>query len=238
MSESHDPIQADLHAFRTCGGRFAAEEGEREMLHAVRARLCETDEFTTEGFVSPAYSEVFVGVHVALLLLGGIVGFWWPIGGGAITALGTLGLLAETTGRFSWAHVTLMKRAAYNLVVRQRVPDSKGSIVLTTPLDVPRYKKWETPWIRWTRRPLQWVFSAAMVLLALMVLRALGEPLGPRTRDLHLVAVGILAVSVSVGLVAYRRQSQGRDISTLTLTPIRNQSHRNGYCQNTHSNKV
>ena len=50
-----------------------------------------------------------------------------------------------------------------------------------------------------------------MILLSLMVLRALGEPLGPKTRDLHLVAVGILAVTVLVGLIAYRRQSQGQD---------------------------
>ena len=178
MSETHEQIQADLHTFSACRGRFAADEGEREMLHAVRARIHESDECTTEGFVSPSYSEVFVGVHVAMLLVGGLVGFWWPIGGGAITALGTLGLVAETTGRFSWAHVMLMRHAAYNLVIRHRIPQAKGSM-----FDTPRctsVQKWSTPWIRWTRRPLQWVFLAAMILLSLMVLRALGEPLGPR----------------------------------------------------------
>ena len=205
MPGSYEKIRADMDALANYDGRFPASEGERAMLHGVKERIPSEAEPVVEGFVSPKYPELMVGMHVTVLFLGGLVGFWHPIWGGALTAGATLALLAETTGRFSLAHWVMGKVAAYNLVLRMRTSTPQATIVLTTPLDVPKFRKWETRWIRWTRRPLQWVFGASMVLLGLMVLRALGEPLGPRTRDLHLVAVAILATTVLVGLVAYRR---------------------------------
>ena len=167
MPRSNQDIQADMAALSGYDGRFPASEGERAMLHGVKERIPSGSEPIVEGFVSPKHPEVMVGLHVTILFLGGLVGFWWPIWGGALTGMATLALLAETTGRFSLAHWVMMKLAAYNLVVRVGVPEPQATIVLSTPLDVPKFKKWETRWVRWTRRPLQWVFGAAMVLLSL-----------------------------------------------------------------------
>ena len=211
MSSVNERIQADMQFLEAVKRRFSGTEGEREMLHAVRTRLANPEDACVEGFVSPVRPEGVLGIHVGLLFVFGLLGFWWPVWGCVGTSLVTLSLLSETTGRFSTCRWLMKKVASYNLVIKQQGSVSVGAVVVTTPLDVPGWRPIQAGWLKLTKRPLQWVFGSAIVLTALMLLRSLGEPLGPRTRDLHLVALVILALTVLIGVIAYRRDGAGED---------------------------
>jgi len=182
--------------------RYAGTEGERAMLHAIRERFPDGAESRIEGFVSHLSPAFFFGLHVVLVLLAGILGFWQPALGATLCALVTLSLAGEGLGRFALLRGLYPKSPSYNLVVREAAAPSLGAVVLSTPLDVPAWRPLRRRWSGW--RPLQLVFAAVLVVNTMLVLRTLAEPWGPRTLEIYVLALAILAGTVVTGLVMHR----------------------------------
>lgn len=219
MTEVRARMAEDLQALESVTGRYAGSEGEREMLHAVQLRLPEDVKPRTEGFVahvSPAFST---GLHAALLLLAGVIGFWKPYVGVMLTALVTTSLFGEGTGRFAALRWPFPTEASYNLAIRSRPTDAvNGAVVIAAPLDAPRWRALDRRrWPSW--RPMKLVFGAALVVLTLNTLRTLGEVWGSRTLEIYVVALVVLAATVALGAVGHRA-SDGRDDATAPVVAL------------------
>jgi hypothetical protein len=192
-----------MQVLSTIPDRFAGTEGERSMLHAVRARLPEGIPGKIEGFVAHVSPAFTLGLHAALLLLAGVLGFWNAPLGAFLCALVTLSLMGEGTGRFALIRSLFRKAASYNLVARLPAEPGSGAVVLTAPLDLPAWRPLKRRWLRW--RPLQLVFAAALVVTSDLVLRTLAEPWGPRSLEMYVFSLGILGVTVAIGALAHRK---------------------------------
>ncbi|TVQ89604.1 MAG: hypothetical protein EA397_14610 [Deltaproteobacteria bacterium] len=204
-----DRIGEDMEALSGITGRFAGSEGERAMLHAVRKRLPDGWLVRSEGFVSHVRPDRVTAVHVALLVGIGIVGVWWPGWASLFALLITLSLIGEATGQFSILRRVLLKSASYNLVARDARPAPKGAVVIASPLDVSRWQRQRRSGLRLADRAWQAMFWAAMGVTLFMVVRAIGEPLGPATLDVYLTALGILVVTALFRSISLRRDKVG-----------------------------
>ena len=72
MLGSYEQIRADMDALAHYDGRFPASEGERAILHGVKARIPHEAESVVEGFVSK-YPDLMVGILVSVLFVGGLL---------------------------------------------------------------------------------------------------------------------------------------------------------------------
>jgi hypothetical protein len=109
---------------------------------------------------------------------------------------------------FRWL---MPKHASYNFVARLKPSaPTLGTLVISAPLDAPRWAAVELPWLR-GRRPMRVTFGAALVVTAMLVLRALAEPWGPRTLQIYVIALLVLATGMALGMTAHRRAGDGRD---------------------------
>lgn len=200
-----DPIartREDLEALAQVSHRYAGTEGEREMVHAVRSRLPADERTRIEGFVAYTSPGFVVAVHAAALLAAGVLGIEWPLPAAIACALVTTSLAMEGTGRYSVLRRVLPKAASYNLVWRRQVEGALGTLVLSAPLDTPRWRP-ERP--AWPKRPLLVLFVAAIALTTVVTLRALAQPWGRPTLGMYAASIGITLVAVVLGVVAHRR---------------------------------
>lgn len=208
-----DRIVSDMEALGELNGRFAGTEGERAALHEIRQRMPEGWLVRVEGFVSHVRPDRVTAVHVVLLILIGLVGVWWPGWAFWFALLITASLLGEATGRFSLLRLLLLKSASYNLVARDARPGNKGSVVISTPLDVSRWQRQRRSGLRLGDRASQAMFWAAIGVTSFMAVRGLGEPLGPATLDLYLSALVLLAVTALFRVITLRPDGVGSDAS-------------------------
>lgn len=200
----------DLAALSAVAHRYAGTEGEREMLHQVRSRMPEPTaagaslqlRSRIEGFVAYTSPGFVIGFHAAALFVAGLLGLQWPLPAALLCALVTASLGLEGTGRTSVLRRMLPKSASYNLVWRRLSEASLGTLVISAPLDTPR---WRPDRPRWLKRPMQAVLVAAIMLTAIVTLRALAQPWGRPTQWMYGCSLGILAVSVALGAVMHRR---------------------------------
>jgi len=197
-----DRVQEDLEALRQVGHRYAGSEGEREMLHRVRERMPEGSQGRIEGFVAFVAPAVVLGLHASALLASGLLGLYQPIVAGVLCALFTLSLLTEGTGRTSVLRRFLPKQASYNLVWKRDAPEPIGTIVISAPLDTPRWRPAQPGWLQ---RPMKLVLYAAFVVTGLLALRALAEPWGRPTLGMYIGALLVLAGALLLGILVHRR---------------------------------
>lgn len=188
--------------------RVAASEGEREMLHEVRNRLPEGAVGRIEGFVAFASPSIVVIVHSALLLAGALLGLWSPWIGTVLCGAVTLHLIAEGAGGRSLFRWVAPKVPSYNLVVSLPCEQPLGSLVVSAPLDAPR---WRPDRPQWFKRPMQAVVFAAVVVTFVLSLRALAEPWGRPTQGMYFVALGILTAAIGLAWTAQRRVNTRRE---------------------------
>lgn len=172
------------------------------MLHRVRSRLPEGTATRIEpfvGFVAPAF---VLGAHAAALFVSGLLGLEYPLVS-AVLCLGiTISLLSEGTGRTSVLRRFLPKQASYNLVWRRELDKPVGTLVITAPLDTPRWRPEQPTWLR---RPMKAVLYSAFVVTGLLWLRALAEPWGRPSQGIYVAALCVFAVTVLLGILAHRR---------------------------------
>ncbi|MBN2798125.1 MAG: hypothetical protein JXX28_03190 [Deltaproteobacteria bacterium] len=197
-----DRLQQDMEALGRVRYRFAGTEGEREMLHAVRERLPGADA-RIEGFVGHGSPALSVGVHAAALLLFGALGYAMPLVGAMLSAIVTLSLVGEGTGRFSLIRSLLPKTPSYNLVSRVRAERPLGAVIVVAPLDAPRWRPRWPAWLHW-HRPLQSVVIAAVMAVAPLLLHSPGQPWGLRLLEVYLLSLGVLAAALAIGATAHR----------------------------------
>lgn len=191
------------------GHRVAGSEAERRMLHLVRGLLPEGTRARIEGFVAFASPNLVLMGHAVLLLIAGVIGWFEPVVGAIGCGVVTAHLINESSGRRSVLRWVLPKSASYNLVVPLERSPSLGTVVLTTPLDTP---KWRPDRPSWMKRPLQAVVAAAMVVTVLLILRALAEPWGRPTQGMYIGALIVLAATVAIEIFAQRRvEGRGRE---------------------------
>jgi hypothetical protein len=202
MTSAIERIKGDMAALATIRHRYAGSEGERQMVHAVKARLGDLPG-RIEGFVAWTSPALVLGVHAAALLITGAVGPFAPLPCAVVGTLITGSLLAEGTGRFSLFRRIAPKTPSYNLVVPLRQPDALGTVVVSAPLDSPR---WTPDRPRWLRRPLQAVAMAAVVVTGLLWLDALAMPWGRPTQGMFASSLVVLAATVVLGWVTQRRR--------------------------------
>lgn len=198
-------ISDDLQALSAIAHRFAGTEGEREMLHTVRSRLPEGEASRIEGFVAYTSPGLVIGVHALALVVAAVVGLWWPLFASVAGALLTTSLVLESTGRFSLLRRILPKSASYNLVWRRQVEHPQGTLVISAPLDRPR---WRPNRPRWLRRPLRPVLFSAALVTVLITMRAFAEPWGRPTQGMYGISLLVLTATVVWALVAHRRKSK------------------------------
>jgi hypothetical protein len=208
--EANERIAADMEVFAQVGSRHAGAEGERTMLRAVAARLPEGAAHRDEPFVAHTSPAIVLALHDLALLLAGIVGWWSAPIGAVASTIATVSLLAEGTGRTSLFRWWMSRRASANLVVRVPCDKPSGTLVIATPLDAPPWRPIDVRSFRGLR-PMQVTVGAALLVTAMLVLRSLAEPWGPRTLELYVVALIILALGVLGGMLTHRRAGVGRD---------------------------
>jgi len=172
------------------------------MLHRVRERLPEGIQGRIEGFVAFVSPSVVLGLHAFALLASGLLGLYQPLLAGVLCAVFTLSLLTEGTGRTSVLRRFLPKQASYNLVWKRAAEPSLGTIVISAPLDTPR---WRPSQPRWLKRPMKLVLYAAFVVTGLLALRALAEPWGRPTQGMYVGALLVLAAALLLGMIVHRR---------------------------------
>lgn len=202
LHQVREQLKQDLDALSRVGHRFAGSEGERAMLHEVRKRLPDGVGSRIEGFVAYTSPSFVLGVHALALLITGLVGLALPQVATVLCAGVTLHLAAELMGRFSLLRWVLPKSASYNLVVPIAAERPLGSIVVSAPLDIPR---WRPSRPRWLVRPAKAVFVAAIVVTAILLLRSLAEPWGRPTQGMYVASLLVLGAAVALGAVAHRR---------------------------------
>ncbi|MBT3220398.1 MAG: hypothetical protein HN348_15030 [Proteobacteria bacterium] len=198
-------ITEDLEKLSANDLRYAGSVGERAMLHNVKALLPTTVKPRIEGFVAHTSPELVLVVHSALLLLAGLLGFGLPELGTLLCAIVTASLVAEGTGHLSLIRWPMPKAASYNLVLGQAAENPLGTIVISAPLDIPRWR----PARRWIHRPLQAVFAAALFVTIMLALRTMAEPWGRFTLGIYIVSLLILATTMALSAVLRRRQVPG-----------------------------
>lgn len=196
--------------FASVERRFAGSEGERAMLHSVRARLPGGTIGRIEPFVAHTAPALVAAMHDLVLLVGGVIGLWKPWIGLLLSGIVTLSLLAEGSGRVSLIRWGMPLQASYNFVVRRKAATPLGTLVISAPLDAPPVQPMDWPWLR-HQRPMRVTFAAAVVVTAMLALRTLAEPWGPRTFELYVTALVVLAVGMLFGIVAHRRPGKGQD---------------------------
>lgn len=196
-------IAEDMEELSRVGARFAGTEGERAMLHAVRQRLPEGWLVRTEGFVGHVRPDRIIAAHIAVLVLIGVLGVWWP--GWMVTPAAVVGasLLGEATGRFALLRRVVMKAASYNLVARDSSDDPQGSVVLTTNLDVSRWRRAPRRGLRLGERAWQAMFWSALLVVFALFVRAVGDPFGPATLEIYL---GLLGITFGTALLRLARR--------------------------------
>jgi len=199
-----DRLVEDMEVLSAVSHRFAGSEGERAMLHAVRARLPEGVSARTEGFVAHTSAAFTVGLHCAALLALGVLGYWYPLWGALLVGVVTVSLISESTGGISMARWVIPRSASYNLVARDRRAQPLGAVVISAPLDTPRWRPRLPRWVL-LRRPMQGVVGAAALVMFLLVLRSPEHPWGPRGLELYLGGLAVLALALALGVVAHRR---------------------------------
>ena len=204
-SERLERIAADLDALATVPGRFAGSEGERAALHAVKSRLPEDLPGRIEGFVAPSAVHLSLGLHALALFITGLLGLIWPIVAALLSLLLAISLYGEGTGRFSLVQWAYPKTASYNLVARMAVEAPMATLVLTAPLDVPRWRLLNRRW-GWFR-PLRLVFASAVALGIIQVLHVLARPWGVWTGTVYGVGLAVFAGTVALGAVWHRAGS-------------------------------
>ncbi len=168
----------------------------------MRARLPDGAASKIEGFVAHTTPALVLGLHLALLVVLGVIGFWQPQLAAMFSALVTVSLIGEGTGRFSLLRHLLPKSASYNLVARLPASPALGAVVVATPLDAATWRPLRRRWL-WFR-PLQAVFGAVLVVDVMLALRSFAEPWGPATLRAYLVALIGLGITVAVGAVYHR----------------------------------
>lgn len=198
-------IDADLRALSGVAHRYAGTEGEREMLYRVRERLPEGEKSRIEGFVAYTSPSMVIGLHALALLLVGALGWFQPTFAAVASALVTGSLVLEGSGRFSVVRRFLLKSASYNLAWRREVPDAVGTLVITAPLDRPR---WRPTRPQWLLRPLRPVVLSGVMVTVLLTMRAFAEPWGRPTVGMYAIALLVLAMTVFVGGLTHRRKSK------------------------------
>ncbi len=199
-----DDLSRDMEVLSAIPHRFPGSEGERAMLHAVRERLPPWSTGRIEGFVAHTNPALSVGLHCMALLAFGVLGYWYPFLGAVLGGLVALSLVSESSGGSSVTRWFLPRSASYNLVCQGRPRQALGTVIVCAPLDTDR---WHPRLPRWLalKRPLQGVVGAAVLVIFLLVLRSPGHPWGPRTLELFLAGLGVLAVALAVLAVAHRR---------------------------------
>lgn len=207
MHTAQARIAEELAELNEVGHRYAGSEGERRMLHQVRNRLPNELVGRIEGFVAFTSPEAIVLVHAAALLGAGVLGFFQPIWGALLCGLVTSHLILESSGGRSMLRWALPKSASYNLVTRIEPEQSLGTVVITAPLDTPR---WRPTRAEWLRRPLRLVVLAAFAVTVLLSMRAFAEPWGRPTQGIYVVSLGVLAGAVLLTAVAQRRTRGSR----------------------------
>ena len=200
-----DRIEEDLRALSGVAHRYAGTEGEREMLSRVRSRVPEGEKTRIEGFVAYTSPSLVTGLHALALLLISLVGWSWPMLAALASALVTLSLIFEGSGRFSVIRRFLLKSASYNLVWRREVDNPVGTLVITAPLDRPRWKPTRPSWLK---RPLRPVAVSGALVSVLLMMRAFAEPWGRPTVGMYVIALIVLATTVLVGGIAHQRKSK------------------------------
>ena len=177
------------------------------MAQAVHERLGDLPG-RVEGFVAFTSPSTVLGVHAAGLLFAGVLGIRLPLVGGLLSAAFTASLWAEATGHFSLFRRVAPKSPSYNVVVPLRRPDALGTVVITAPLDSPR---WRPDRPRWLRRPLRAVLVSAVVVTSLLLLSALAEPWGRPTMGLYSFSLLVLLSTVILGWMTQRRDGTGAE---------------------------
>lgn len=209
------PIGEDMEALRRVEGRFAGTEGERAMLHAIRQRLPADGWLVrVEGLVAHNRPDWVVVGHVVLLVVVGLLGALYPGWFVPIAALLTASLLGEATGRYVLLRRLVVKAASYNLVARDERPEAKGSVVLTTNLDVSRWARSRRSGLRLGERAFQAMFWAAIAVTLGMFVRVLGDPFGEATLGVYLGLIGLLAGSALYRLASRRPAPKGTDCAS------------------------
>lgn len=206
-TSDQDPIEADLSALAVVGERKAGSEGERRMAHAVKERLPDGVKARVEGFVAFTNRELVLGAHATGLLVSGLLGLSKPMWGALFCALFTLSLWAENTGRFSLFRRFAPKLPSYNLVVPGDRATALGTLVISAPLDAPKWRP-ETP--DWLKRPLKATVAAAIAVTSLLTLSALAQPWGRPTQGMYLTSLLVLVGTVVLGIMI-RRRTTGLD---------------------------
>jgi hypothetical protein len=206
MTDTHQRILRDLDALARVRHRHAGTDGEREMVQAVRGLRGEGAPARVEGFVSHLKPDFWVGVHAALLLAAGALGYFLPGLGVLACGVVTLSLVGEGLGRFKLIRWFAPTSPSYNLVVHRAVSEPLGALVLVAPLDTPLFR---SPWARGSARgsafrPMQVLFWAAVVVTALLALRSLAEPWGRPSGGMYVAGLIVLAGSVALGAFALR----------------------------------
>lgn len=204
-TDAIDRVTQDLDALSGIAHRYAGTEGEREMLHAVRNRLPEGDASRIEGFVAYTSPGLVIGVHALSIVVVAVVGLWWPLFASVACVLLTGSLVLEGTGRFSMVRSLLLKSASYNLVWRRETENAQGTLVISAPLDRPR---WRPNRPRWLKRPMRAVLFSAAIVTVLLTMRAFAEPWGRPTQGMYAVALLVLTATVVWATLAHRRKSK------------------------------
>jgi hypothetical protein len=218
-----DQVARDLADLGAVSARWAATDGERRMLDAVRARLPEGVSARVEGFVGHPLPLLVLGLHGAFALAGGLVGLRWPLAGLVVVLGVAASLVGEGTGRLGLLRFWMPRLPSYNLVATPRAGGTVaslprgdrgapiveealssgeiGAIVLSTPLDMPR---WRARRRRGLRRPLQAVAVSMASLGGLLLLRALSEPFGAALAGLYASALVVMAGTGGLFFIARR----------------------------------
>jgi uncharacterized membrane protein HdeD (DUF308 family) len=206
----------DLKALASEAPREAGSEGEFAMIDKLKGRMAKDHNGRIEGFVGHTSPELVVGIHASFLLLAGLLGLVQPALATAICALVTASLVAEGIGHTSAIRWAMRKSPSYNLVLSRPAEDPVGSVVFVAPLDS---RRWRVPVRgRFVKRPLKGVLAAAIVVTTILALRTLAEPWGKPTVGLYVGSLGVLALTMAIGVIAHRREYVGSgDASDLAV---------------------
>lgn len=211
-----ETIALDLEELGSIEQRFAGTAAERRALEAVRDRLADVAPARVEGLVGHPLPLLVLGLHGGLLFLAGLLGVFFPKTGVLLCLAVGVSLVGEGTGRFGALRAWLPGVPSYNLVVPPREEGAPlGTVVIATPLDVPR---WRPPRLRWPRRPLAGVLGSA-ALLCVLLLMLLIEPWNHVLSGLYAAALVVTAVAAT-GVVLSRREPRRveADASGLAVT--------------------